>query len=110
MSVGNPQIISHDTIRARLKRRVRWTMAIGFTGFVLALLSPLGIPKEYAPFLALGPLLFFAAIIIVQWFTKCPKCDTRMGQEMAQRIAFTFFGKTPNFCPYCGVSLDEPCP
>jgi hypothetical protein len=109
MSIEKPQLISNETIRDRLKRRVRWAMAIGLTGFALAIVGPFGIPKEYASLFAIGPLMFVGAIITVQWFTKCPKCDTRLGQEMAQRIAFTFFGKKPNFCRYCGVSLDEHC-
>ena len=102
-------MISSETIRDRLKRRVRWAMAIGFTGLLIAIVGPVGIPKEYASLIAIGPIMFVGAIFTVQWFTKCPKCETRLGQEMSQRIAFTFFGKKPNFCPYCGVSLDEHC-
>ena len=100
----------NETIRDRLKRRVRWAMAVGFSGLLLAMAGPFVIPDDYASLVAIGPLMFAGAIITVQWLTKCPKCETRLGQEMSQRIAFTFFGKQPNFCPYCGTSLDEPCP
>jgi len=84
-------------------------MAVGLTGFALAFLAP-EIPAEYRFVAVIGPMMFVVGIITVQWLTKCPKCDTRLGQEMSQKIAFTFFGKAPNFCPYCGISLDEQCP
>ena len=110
MSIEPSQMISHESIRTRLKRRVRWTMAVGLCGFVLFIAGTTMRPKDFTWLPIAGFLTFFAAMISVQWFTKCPKCNSRLGHDMSQRLGLTFFGKAPNFCPFCGVSLDEQWP
>lgn len=112
MSIEPSKMISHDTIRSHLKRKVRRILLLCGCGLVLFVLGPLAMEtgKGFVWFPFVGWAMFMAGIITVQWFTKCPKCETRLGQEMSWKIGARFWGKAPNFCPYCGVSLDEPLP
>jgi len=50
---------------------------------------------------------FGAAIIAMLWI-NCPRCSARLGQSIAGSLAIPGLRPQPNFCPYCGVSLDEP--
>jgi hypothetical protein len=105
----------NETIRDVLKRRVRWCVAVGAAGLVVFIAAPLtaislhGQPNPALVVLGWG--LFAAALVSLQWFAaKCPKCSQRMGQEIAMRVALAIRRKPPNYCPYCGVSFDEPVP
>ena len=53
----------------------------------------------------LGFLTFGGAILAMQWI-KCPRCSVRLGQ-IAVTLAVPGLKPQPNFCPYCGVALDE---
>jgi hypothetical protein len=102
----------HETIRSRIKRRVRWCTAVGISGWVVIVLTTsMHVDgKPPSPLIAVGFLIFFGAVVAIQWAIRCPRCSARLGQEMGMRIGLSLFGKKqPNFCPYCGVSLDEPC-
>lgn len=101
----------NETIRDRIKRRVRWCMGVALGGwlvFPLATASTAAAGKPRPELMVLGFLLFGGAILALQWLVKCPRCSQRMGQEIGMRIGLSVFRKPPNFCPYCGVSLDEP--
>jgi hypothetical protein len=54
----------------------------------------------------LGFLTFGGAIVALQRI-KCPRCVVRLGQ-LAMILGVPGLKPQPNFCPYCGVSLDEP--
>jgi|SRR6185437_8189362 len=103
-----------ETIRERLKSRARLCLVLVFGGFVLFMLTPAvygtgrmaSIPV--LPFVGLAMAL--VGMIVMQWLIKCPKCNSRMGQEMSYRLGFSMFRKPPNFCPFCGISLDERLP
>jgi hypothetical protein len=106
----------NETIRDVLKRRVRWCAAIagiGFVGFIAVPMTAIG-QQHSGPPMALAVVawfLFAGALVGLQWFAaKCPKCSRRMGQEIAMRVGLAIRGKPPNYCPYCGVSFDEPLP
>jgi hypothetical protein len=107
-----------ETIRGRLRRRIRWCVAIGLGGSVLPAFS-MGfmsaskthqIPTETAAivyatgFLVTGGALLFARV------TLCPACSARIGRSIGMSVAFPIFRKPANFCPYCGVHLDKPAP
>jgi hypothetical protein len=102
-----------DTIRRYLKRRVWWCAAVAVVGWLLfplaALVEPLlpdSVPKAAIP--AVGVILFAGAVLTMQWTVRCPKCKARLGQTIAMPLAFSWgSGPKVNFCPYCGVNLDE---
>lgn len=100
-----------ETIRARIKRRVRWCAAVAVAGWVIifatAATHTSGTPPS--PLIAVGFALFGGAALASQWAIRCPRCSARLGQEIGMRVGLSLFGKKPNFCPYCGVSLDAPC-
>jgi DNA-directed RNA polymerase subunit RPC12/RpoP len=103
----------NDSIRDYLKRRVRLTMAIGLGGWLLvavAMGSTHG-KEPPPPLLIAGFVMFGGAILILQWI-RCPRCSARLGQCITMGLGFnlSILGrkKSPNFCPYCGVSLDQP--
>ena len=103
-----------ETIRERLRRRVRWALALGLGGWVLVALAmtAFGLAKDQETGAAFGVqlvgFLMFGGGILAMARTKCPKCSATLGQ-LAASLAVPFV-KQPNFCPYCGVSFDEPLP
>jgi hypothetical protein len=102
----------NETIRDRIKRRVRSWLLIAVGGWLLfALATAMGRGKTDLPLIALGFTLFAAAILGIHTTVRCPKCSARLGQTIAMPLAFNIGWSPPiNFCPYCGVSLDQPCP
>lgn len=101
----------NETIRDRIKRRVRWCMAVAVLGWLIFPLTAAtnGDGKPLPIFIILGAGLVVAAILALQWAIKCPRCSRTLGQDIGMRIGLAVFREPPNFCPYCGVSLDEPC-
>jgi hypothetical protein len=102
------------TIREYIRSRVRWCFAIAAAGWLLIALGgglaaqlPHGFPDFALPLL--GGLLFAAAILAMQRIAKCPKCNANLGRTIAVPVAMSFgSGPKINFCPYCGVHLDQP--
>jgi hypothetical protein len=106
----------NQTIRAYLKGRIRWCLALAVGGWVLIALGgglaehlPAGVPRPAIPLA--GFVVFFGAIVAMQRSIKCPKCKAKLGQTIAMPLAFSWgSGPQVNFCPFCGVNLDEPRP
>lgn len=96
----------NGTIRDYIKWCVRWRMAIGIGGWVVVAAS-VGTRVDSPIVSILGFLAFAGAILAVQWI-KCPRCATRLGQVAMLIGPFVQIRKPMNFCPYCGVNLDEP--
>jgi len=104
------------SIRLYLKRRVWWCAGIAFAGWLMFPLAaaiakklPEGAPQAALPFVGLA--LFFGAILALQRLVKCPNCKARLGQTIAMPLALSWgSGPKVNFCPFCGVNLDEPVP
>lgn len=42
--------------------------------------------------------------------TLCAACSEAIGKMIGMSVAFPFFRKPANFCPYCGVHLDQAAP
>jgi hypothetical protein len=98
------------TIRDYLRRRIRLIWAAAFAAWLLVPLSVAVTADHVPPPLLIIPcmLLFGGAIVSLLFLVRCPRCHTRFGQ-VAGEIAFHWGSRgRVNFCPYCGVSLDEP--
>lgn len=91
-----------ETIRDYLKRRQRWNGAIWLAGFALWL-APGTFNQHGAAstWLRLAGLLVVAGGFVLMGNVKCPQCAKQLGR---------FFGRqrgSADFCPHCGVSLDQ---
>jgi len=97
-----------ETIRARLKRRRRRSVAAAGIGFaVMAIAATLG--YLFADGSRSQPALLAVAVLGLVilcggWLyfdrTRCPNCLGRSGPVL--------YARDTNFCPQCGVSLDTP--
>lgn len=101
-----------ETIRERVKRRVRRTTCVAFTAWAvaaIALITTHG--RTPAPILVLA-FIVFAACVLYILLTRCPKCSAVLGQCVTNHVGIRMgrMFPRPNYCPYCGVSLDDPCP
>ena len=106
----------NQTMRDYIRRRVWWCVAFAVGGW---LMFPLGAAFERrlpdgvarAAVWIVGFVMFGGAILALQRFVRCPKCKARLGQTIAMPVAFSWgSGPKVNFCPFCGVNLDEPLP
>ena len=86
----------NETIRAYIKRRVRWCLAIGIGGLVVIATS-IGARVDNPMVSILGFLTFGGAILAMQWI-KCPRCSVRLGQ-IAVTLAVPGLKPQPNFAP-----------
>jgi hypothetical protein len=96
----------NETIRDYLKRRVRWCMAVGIGGWVI-FASSIVTHVDNPMINILGFVMFGGSILALQWMLKCPRCSVRLGQ-IAMTLGIPGLKPQPNFCPYCGVSFQEP--
>ncbi len=105
-----------DTIRERLRRRMKWSntafAGIVFLGFALPPLLPL---TREAEALTVG----VAAAALVAWaaFARrfaCPRCGGNIGGAFGNRASGFAVGsrkeRPANNCPHCGASLDARWP
>ena len=98
-----------ETIRARLKRRKRRSLAAAGIGFaVMAIAAVLGYLSadggsryRFALLVVavLGLVILSGALLYLDR-TRCPNCLGRSGPVL--------YTRGTNFCPQCGVSLDTP--
>ena len=101
-----------QTIRGYIQRRVWWCTAVAIGGWLVFPLSTAASGGKLNPaFIALGFVLFGGAILALQWLVRCPKCKAKLGQTIAMHVAFSWgSGPKVNFCPFCGLNLNEPLP
>jgi hypothetical protein len=103
-------LVMNETIRDYIKRRVRWCLAVAVLGWLsITLTASLWNGQGQSGVRVFGFLVFLGAIICLQWFVRCPKCEARIGRTIALPVGFSSgSGRKINFCPYCGIGLDEP--
>jgi cytochrome c biogenesis protein CcdA len=106
----------NETIREHIRRRVRWMSAIYVVGFAL-LFAPMvfvlatGRFNEYRELSNRTKIAGVLVIVLgaaLMTRIKCPKCDKPLGA-----VGMSLIGRRRNlvnFCPNCGLSLDEPMP
>ena len=100
----------NETMRSYIRKRVFWALGVSVGGLLLVMLTGvIATSSNTGATIALGFLIVLAAALATR-FIKCPKCSTRLGQQVAMHIALPAGRARFNFCPYCGVSLDEAPP
>jgi hypothetical protein len=103
----------NETICSYIKSRVRWFVAVGALGWLTFPLSQFVSrytgDKVGAGLPVLGMVIFLGAILAFNWLIKCPRCRAKLSRTIAMTVGLSWgSGPKVNFCPYCGVSLDEP--
>ena len=98
------------TIREGLASKQRKLNLFAFAawagcGFGVILGVKTGLPWLFLPFFA----AFGAAVLVGFYWLRCPRCQGPVGMT---RASLTKGGRglrrSINYCPYCGVSLDDP--
>jgi hypothetical protein len=100
-----------ETIRQRLKKRGRMMLLVTLAGLLIFGSSAfVGLDSPQPALVAVGWLLAIGGLVAIRWI-KCPQCRATIGTPIAMPLVFPqFLGAKPNYCLYCGVSLDEPVP
>jgi hypothetical protein len=97
------------TIRDYIKRRVRWGFGLALASWLfVAATSNMGFGRPTPGYLPIIGVFGFIGAILLFLFIRCPRCRARLGQTIAVPAAFRLSGPQVKYCPYCGVSLDEP--
>jgi hypothetical protein len=94
-----------DTLAAR-RRKLMILAFAAWLGFAFSgvLAAQQGISWLPLPFFA----LFGVAVLLNIFWLKCPRCAGSLGMTNASLTGRVgLFSRRINFCPYCGVSLDE---
>jgi len=101
------------TVRERIAKSAKVFMRIGFAAWlVLAITMAIGGARGGEPFIPVmvgGAAVFFAAVLGLMFFVECPCCGYKFGIDSAKLLHRRFFQSWRiNFCPHCGVNLDDP--
>jgi hypothetical protein len=107
------------TIKDHLRRRTRLLFAIGFAGWLTCAGSAFVVNADTPcrphcggnrppPTIFLGLPLFLGAAIGLAFFVKCPRCTGRLGFVAGAAMTRGVLTRPINFCPFCGVNLNEP--
>ncbi len=97
------------TTREILNKKKRNAAIFYFSSFLLLVLSAI-IGSYYKPIMIFVVIAAVACIISVLYLLfgiRCPKCNNYLG------VIISYFGgpfaisKKINYCPYCGIKLDD---
>ena len=108
-----------ETIRDRIRRRIRRCMAVGLgawflpafsMGVIGGLVGPSHIEDRIAGAFYLAGFIVSGGAVLAARRTLCAVCSEAIGKMIGMSVAFPFFRKPANFCPYCGVHLDQAAP
>lgn len=109
---GDPFQRGGMTTRERLNRVRRRSFLVAIPGFIIFAAS--GAASQSHPAFTggifLGFALFGGSIVYTLFAGRCVHCRRRLGQIFSQSGGGPMLRISPDlkFCPYCGVSLDEP--
>lgn len=101
-----------QTIRQYIRRRAAVVLGVVFgTWLSIGILGAAtrGAVPVFAAAMAAAFVVFFVVIVYLTFFLRCPRCSARVGQTIAWAVVLKWgWQQRVNFCPYCGVKLDEP--
>ena len=98
------------TIREHVSKTLRISMLFVFLGLLGCVAIGFGGERYIGPHFSmpLGMLLFVCSGIYGFSLLKCPRCTSYLcsvaGSVKQKKV---FFFPRVDFCPYCGVSMDE---
>lgn len=97
------------TIRDYIRRRVVIGYSLVFLGIALVVATAsffTGDRDGPTPAVLIGFIPFFAAVVYMHFALRCPRCK---GNFLLTPALQGIFSKKHrfNYCPYCGVSVDE---
>ena len=97
------------TIREVLAARRQKLLILGLSAWVGFALTGILAPPRHLPWLVLPFFaLFLAAALLNIYWIRCPRCRGAIGLTSAVLTGRGgWLGRRIDFCPYCGVSLDE---
>lgn len=101
------------TIRSYLAKRKKhfgyWSIA-SFAILVVAAVA--GDALDSPPLFALAIAAFISyalSVVFYRYRVRCPRCSDNIGRHTSYfGVRRTLFFDTVNYCPFCGVHLDEP--
>lgn len=97
------------TISTAINAKVRRAKIVGFSFWLLFAVSIFVPSTGSVLFLSVIPFVGFAATILyIIFFIKCPRCSARLGPVTMQSGGIFSRKAKLNFCPNCGVDLNEP--
>lgn len=94
------------TIREHLAKKTRLFLGAALACWAFTAGGAFLGTQDTAVFL-IGFVGFTAAILAMIFLVKCPRCGAKLGQSGFAFIASRPGAGRPNFCPFCGVRLDE---
>ena len=97
------------TIREHISKPHRKSMFFGFLGLLGCVAIGFGGERYIGPHFSmpLGMLLFFGSGIYGISLLKCPECTNYLFSVAGSVRRMVFFFPRVEFCPFCGVSMDE---
>jgi hypothetical protein len=100
--------VVNRTIRQYLQRRIRLALAVVVCAWAFLPINEWLAHERPNPILMMAGFgAFGAALLFIIW-VRCPRCRARLGQSIAMPLALSWGTPRINFCPYCGVNLEEP--
>lgn len=100
------------TIRDYVKKRTQWAILLAAAAVIFYVALPIdsivaSMQRTGVPIPMVACILVILAALQVPSLVKCPRCATRFGSA-AMKIGAPLWRAQVNFCPHCGVSLDQP--
>jgi hypothetical protein len=98
-----------DYLTRRKSRLAYWSI-ISFVILMVALVAGTALETPSLHVLALVALLsYLVSVVFYQYRVRCPRCKGNIGRHTSYfGLRKTLFFDTVNYCPFCGVQLDEP--
>lgn len=88
-----------------IRNHVRRTRRIFLVVFAVWVITPLFMPSSLTTLSVVWLLAGIANLVFHFWFERCTCCKSSLANQWpVGRIKWM---KPINYCPYCGVSLDE---
>jgi hypothetical protein len=94
---------------AKRKERIGYWAIASFVILIVALIagdaleSPSLLALAFASFIS-----YIASVAFHHYSVRCPRCKSNIGRHISYfGVRKTLFFDTVNYCPFCGVHLDE---